>query len=134
MKRKMFYGANKIIFENARVLRNKLTNEEMVLWVRLKEHFPNFKFRRQHPISNYTVDFYCHKLKLVIEVDGSVHNLEESRILDEIRQKNLENLEMKVFRFTNEEVRNQIETVLEKINQFIKMEFINLRTEDISNR
>jgi cyclase len=122
MKRKMFYGADKIIFENAKALRNNLTANEMILWGRLKEYFPGHKFRRQHPISNYIVDFYCHKLKLIIEVDGSIHCSAENQKLDEIRQKNLEKLGLIVFRFTNEDVRNKIENVLRKINEFIKSE------------
>ena len=116
----MFYGADKIIFGNAKSLRNNLTQEEMILWGRLKEDIANYKFRRQHPVSNYIVDFYCHKLKLVIEVDGSIHSSEENHKLDEIRQKNIEKLGLIVFRFTNEDVRNKIENVLDKINQFVK--------------
>lgn len=104
----MFYGADKIIFGNAKSLRNNLTQEEMILWGRLKEDIANYKFRRQHPVSNYIVDFYCHKLKLVIEVDGSIHSSEENHKLDEIRQKNIEKLGLIVFRFTNEDVRNKI--------------------------
>ena len=119
MKKKMFYGANKVIFENAKALRNNLTKEEMILWGRLKE-IANNKFRRQHPISNYIVDFYCHKLKLVIEVDGSIHSSEENQKLDLMRQKNLEKPGLTVFRFTNEDVRNKIEKVSDKINQFVK--------------
>jgi len=118
----MFYGADKIIFGNAKSLRNNLTEEEMILWGRLKEGIANYKFRRQHPISNYIVDFYCHKMKLVIEVDGSIHSSKENQKLDEIRQKNLEKLGLIVLRFTNEEVRSKIENVLEKINEFIKGE------------
>jgi very-short-patch-repair endonuclease len=64
----------------------------MILWGRLKEYFPDYKFRRQHPISNYIADFYCHKLKLIIEVDGSIHFLEKNIKLDEVRQKDIENL------------------------------------------
>ena len=63
MKWKMFFGADRIIFDNARVLRNNQTQMEIVFWGRLKESFPHFKFRRQHPIAIYIVDFYCHKLK-----------------------------------------------------------------------
>ena len=120
MKREMFYGANKIIFGNAKSLRNNLTEEEMILWRRLKEDIPNYKFRRQHPISNYIVDFYCHELKLVIEVDSSIHYSEENQKLDEIRQRNLESLGLVVFRFTNEELKNEIENGLKKINEVYK--------------
>ena len=118
----MFYGADRIIFENAKALRNNLTHEERVLWGRLKERFPGHKFRRQHPISDYVADFYCHKLKLVVEVDGSIHNLEENQKLDHVRQTNLEDLGIKVFRFTNEQVRHKIENVLAKMEVLIKDE------------
>ena len=120
MKRKMFYGADRIIFENAKALRNNLTQEEKVLWGRLKERFPDYKFRRQHPISDYIADFYCHKLKLVIEVDGSIHLLEENQKLDKLRQNALENLGIRVLRFTNDHVTNEIEAVLTRIDEFIK--------------
>jgi cyclase len=108
MKRKMFYGANKIIFENAKALRSNLTAEEMILWSGLKEHFPAYKFRRQHPISNYIADFYCHELKFIIEVDGPIHSLKRNIELDEVRQKDLENLGNKVLRFTNEQAKMKL--------------------------
>jgi cyclase len=127
MEKKMFYGANKIIFENAKALRNNLTFEEMILWGRLKEYFPDYKFRRQHPISNYIAYFYCHKLKLIIEVDGSIHFLEKNIKLDEVRQKDIENFGIKVLRFTNEQIRNKVETVLGKISDFIITEFIKVQ-------
>ena len=62
----------RLFFENAKALRNNLTQEELVFWGKIKEYFPEYKFRRQHPVANYIVDVYCHKLKLVTEVDGSV--------------------------------------------------------------
>jgi imidazole glycerol-phosphate synthase subunit HisF len=120
MKRKMFYGADRIIFENAKALRHNLTHEERVLWGKLKECFPDHKFRRQHPISEYVADFYCHKLKLVIEVDGSIHLMEENQKLDNLRQDNIEHLGITVLRFTNEQVRREIESVIAIINDFIK--------------
>ena len=76
MKRKMFYGADPAIFDNAKALRNSLTHEEVIFWNKLKDIF-QFKFRRQHPISIYIAGFYCHKLKLVIEIDGPIHNVKE---------------------------------------------------------
>jgi cyclase len=115
MKKGMFYKADPLIFSKARELRNKLTPAEQVFWLRLKEQFPEYKFRRQHPISIYIVDFYCHKLKLVIEIDGSVHDSEEAKLDDEKRQNDLENLNLTVIRFTNNQVKNEIELVIEKI-------------------
>ena len=80
MANNMFYGASNLIFENAKQLRNNVTQTEMILWGRLKEHFPGIKFRRQHPISFYIVDLYCHSKKLVIEIDGTIHGLKEMKI------------------------------------------------------
>ena len=119
MKKDMFYKANPLIFSNARELRNKLTPAEQVFWLILKEQFPKYKFRRQHPISIYIADFYCHKLKLVIEIDGSVHNSEESKLNDKKRQQDLENLNLIVIRFTNDQVKNEIESVIEMISSTI---------------
>ena len=116
----MFYGASPIIFELAKKLRNNVTNEEMILWGILKEQFPTLKFRRQHPVSNYIADFYCHSEKLIIEIDGSIHNLEEVKINDEIRQANLEALGLKVIRFANKEIRNNLEIVVQIIEKNIK--------------
>jgi cyclase len=120
MKREMFYKADPLIFENARKLRNKLTSAEQTFWLRLKEQFPDYKFRRQHPISIYIADFYCHKLKLVIEIDGSIHNSNEAKLDDEKRQKDLENLNLTVTRFTNEQIKNEVEDVIEIVTSTIK--------------
>jgi len=116
----MFYKADPLIFSKARELRNKLTPAEQVFWLRLKEHLPKYKFRRQHPMSIYIVDFYCHKLKLVIEIDGSVHDSEEAKLNDEKRQNDLETLNLIVIRFTNNQVKNEIELVIEKISSTIE--------------
>ena len=119
MKRGMFYKADPLIFENARELRNKLTPAEQTFWLRLKEQFPEYKFRRQHPISIYIADFYCHKLKLVIEIDGSIHNSKEAKLEDDKRQKDLENLGLTVIRFTNEQIRSGAEKIIEIISSTI---------------
>ena len=116
----MFYKADPLIFFNARELRNKLTPSEQVFWLRLKEQFPKYKFRRQHPISIYVADFYCHKLKLIIEIDGSIHDSEEAKFNDKRRQQDLENLNLILIRFTNDQVKNEIESVIEKISSTIK--------------
>lgn len=116
----MYYGAEPIIFELAKKLRNNVTPTEMILWGRLKEKFPELKFRRQHPISIYIADFYCHSKKVIIEIDGSIHNLPDVKNNDEIRQKDLEDLGIKVIRFTNKEISNNLEATLEKIEKSIK--------------
>ena len=120
MKGNMFYGAGHLIFENAKKLSNNVTPTEMILWGRLKGYFPDVKFRRQHPISFYIVDIYCHAYKLVIEIDGSIHDLEEIRINDELRQKELEAMGLKVIRFTTKEITTQLDYVLMTIEKHLK--------------
>ena len=70
---------------------------------------------RQTSIEKYVVDFYCAEKKLILEIDGSIHLLYGKPESDLIRQRFLEKLGSKVLRFTNEEVKNSIETVLSKI-------------------
>lgn len=115
----MFYGASNFIFERAKQIRNNLNNTEMILWGRLKEYFPSYKFRRQHPISNYIADIYCHSLKLVIEIDGSIHNNPDVKLNDEERQQNIEMMGLTVLRFSNEQIQKDIDRVLQSILQQI---------------
>ncbi|TCD08626.1 imidazole glycerol phosphate synthase subunit HisF [Pedobacter frigidisoli] len=116
----MFYGESNIIFENAKQLRNRLTESEKLLWEHLNEKKLGVKFRRQHPISFYIADFYCHEVKLIIELDGSIHNLRENIENDFERQKLLESLGIKVIRFKNNELYKNLNQVLEKIKQTIQ--------------
>lgn len=103
-KPNMFFGAHQIIFQNARELRNRETDAEKLLWGYLNGNQLGCRFRRQHPISNYIADFYCHKYQLIIELDGSIHNLSDILNNDKLRQEELETLGLKVLRFTNDEV------------------------------
>src|SRR5689334_17902847 len=112
----MFYGANKLLFQKARELRKNMTQAELVLWEYLRQGPLGCKFRRQHPLGIYVVDFYCYKLKLIIEVDGSVHDLKEVQEADLMRQRQLETDGLKVVRFTNEEILKTKELVIERIN------------------
>ena len=116
----MFYGAAPIIVELAKKLRNNVTATEMILWGRLKEHFPDHKFRRQHPILIYVADFYCHEQRLVIEIDGSIHNLPDVKVNDALRQKDLEDLGLTVLRFTNNAITNDLEATLKTIEKIFK--------------
>jgi cyclase len=119
MEKKMFYGANPLLFEKAKNLRNKLTTAEMALWGYLKTNPSGHKFRRQHPIGIYIVDFFCYKLKLVIEVDGLIHEKEEIKKDDEEREKIIRAEGIKLIRFTNNEVMQQIEKVIVKIQSLL---------------
>lgn len=77
MGKKLFLGADNIIFQNAKSLRNTQTAAEKLLWGGLSGSQLGCKFRRQHPLGLYIADFYTHQYKLVIEIDGSIHNLPE---------------------------------------------------------
>lgn len=117
--REMFYGAKPEIFERARVLRENMTAAEKTLWSKLKMNQLGFRFKSQHPIDIFIVDFYCHQLKLVIEVDGGYHkgNFE----LDESRTNELNELGLDVIRFTNDEVISNTEKVVLQIMNWIEM-------------
>jgi cyclase len=119
MKKRMFYGASHLLFEKAKELRGNMTEAELVLWEYLRQHPWGYKFRRQHPLGIYIVDFYWHKLKLVIEVDGSIHDLAAIKAADIERQRQLEMDGLIVIRFTNEEVLKTKEVVIEKIKLLI---------------
>ncbi len=97
----MFEGASHLLFEKAKELRKRMTDAETVLWMHIKAGVNGCKFRRQHPIGLYIADFYCHKLKLVIEIDGAVHDHPEVIEADKIRQLDLENWGYTVIRFSN---------------------------------
>lgn len=107
----MHYGASKLIFQRAEQLRKFCTWEEEVIWGYLSANKMGVKFRRQHPLLFYVADFYCHQLKLVVEIDGGVHNKEDVKINDEIRQREIEELGITVIRFTN----LQLKIILKKL-------------------
>jgi imidazole glycerol-phosphate synthase subunit HisF len=110
----MFYGAPHYLFEIARELRKKMTPTEKILWQRLRDYnLEGIKFRRQHPIFNYIADFYCHKTKLVIEIDGGIHN--RQRDYDIQRDQDMMELGIKVIRFKNEQVMKDLNNVLRTI-------------------
>jgi very-short-patch-repair endonuclease len=93
-----------LIFQRAEELRKNMTPAEEIMWGMLKGNQLEVKFRRQHPVSCYIADFYCHELKLIIEIDGSVPNLEKIKLDDAVRELDLKQLGLKVFRFTNDDV------------------------------
>ena len=96
-------------------LRNNMTKTEIILWSKLKGKQLGYKFRRQHGIGKYIVDFYCPKLRLIIEVDGDVHAYENNIKKDKERQRFLESLNFKVKRYTNNDVFKNLNGVLEDL-------------------
>lgn len=108
------------IFERAKKLRADTTRAEQVLWEQLRaKRFMNLKFRRQHPLHSFIVDFYCHQLKLIVEADGGYHNEPEQHKLDKSRTAELENLGFTVARFMNEEIVQNTEETLKKLEEVI---------------
>ncbi len=117
----MHQGAKPSVFEYARQNRSGNTLAEKVLWeaIRLKR-LDGYKFRNQHPIGSYIVDFYCHSAKLAIEVDGGYHQAQEQREYDLDRENDIALNGIKIIRFTNEDVLNKLEQVLDSIRFNLK--------------
>ncbi|HMQ61292.1 MAG TPA: endonuclease domain-containing protein, partial [Flavilitoribacter sp.] len=116
----MHAGAKPELFRFAEKLRANMTEAEMKLWEFLRLKPKGFKFRRQHPFSQFILDFYCHKARLAIEVDGKYHELPEQKKLDETRTNQIESSGIKELRFKNEEVMNQFESVKNSILSHLK--------------
>lgn len=96
-------------------LRRNSTDSEKFLWSKVKQSQLGFKFRRQHGIGPYILDFYCPRKKLAIELDGSQHNSPEGRQYDQERTEYLNSIGIKILRFWNGEVSKNIKLVLEII-------------------
>jgi very-short-patch-repair endonuclease len=114
----MFYGAKRTIFQNAYGLRKEMTVAEKKLWSHLNKNQLGVRFKAQHPIDIFIVDFYCHKFKLVIEVDGKIHLSQKE--YDDGRTAELEKWDLRVIRFKNNEVLNDIERVVEEIKVILQ--------------
>ena len=112
----MHDGATPSVFRNAAKLRASMTETEIIIWDYLKTKPMGFKFRRQHPISGYVLDFYCHKLILSIEIDGGYHLQKEQKEKDLERTNYLKKLKISEMRYTNDQVLNDYETIIEAIN------------------
>jgi very-short-patch-repair endonuclease len=98
----------------SRGLRLKMTEAESILWSRInKKQVSGFRFRNQHPVGRYIADFYCHELKLIIEIDGGIHS--KRKIYDENRDAYFEGGGYTTLRFTNEQVKHDIESVIDQI-------------------
>ena len=98
-----------------RDLRNNATDEEEILWLRLRNSNIGFKFRRQHSIGNFIVDFYCPLKKLAIEIDGKQHLNNKDH--DKERSEYLENLGIKIIRFWNNDINKNFDNVIGKIKE-----------------
>ena len=99
-----------------RKLRSRMTSAETSLWSRIRaKQLQGLKFRRQHGIGPYIVDFYCPERSLVIEVDGDAHADEKQVTKDRQREKHLRSLGLQVIRYRNNDVLNNLDGVLEDL-------------------
>lgn len=104
----------------ARELRREQTPEEQMLWQAVRNNALGVKFRRQWPVAGYIVDFVCFEAKLMVELDGSQHAEERARAYDAARTEVLEAGGFRVLRFWNNEVRTNLESVVQSIQRHLK--------------
>jgi len=102
----------------ARELRKNMTPAEKMLWEGIRKKSLGLEFHRQVPILNFIVDFYCHEIGLVIEVDGNIH--ENNFLEDAERQGKMEAQGLHFLRFTNNEILNNTESVINIIKSYIR--------------
>ncbi|MEJ8756883.1 endonuclease domain-containing protein [Pontibacter sp. H259] len=111
----------KYLKEYRRALRGSLTPAEAELWKHLKNvQLDGYKFRRQHSVENFILDFYCPAAKLVIELDGQVHHHFATEQADMERDHALQSLEIKVLRFENKDVFENLEAILLAIREYLR--------------
>ncbi len=113
---KIYY--NPKLKEKARKLRKEGTLAEVLLWDQLKSKKLGYKFTRQKPIDEYIVDFYCQELQLIIEIDGIKHN--DKAEYDKERQNKLESIGLTVKRILDEDVRNDLDSVIRMLLNWIE--------------
>lgn len=117
----LFKGANAKLFEFSKVLRKTQTEAEDMIWQSLRNRkILGCKFRRQHPIGKHIADFYCYEAKLVIEIDGGIHNQIENLEYDKNRTYELEQMGITVIRFTNEMIKENLSKVLFEIKEHLQ--------------
>ena len=111
--------SSRIFRDLARELRKDMTYAEKILWHLLRKKSLGVKFRRQHRIDHYIVDFYCSEIRFIIEVDGDVHELDDVKMYDFVRQGYLESKGFKILRIKNEDIISNGNRVYEEIKQMI---------------
>src|SRR5262245_24336142 len=112
----MFFNAKPEIFERAKFLRENMTEAEKLLWNELRKKSLGVRFKSQHPAGNFILDFYCHPLKLAIELDGNIH---KGRMeYDQSRTEELEKFGIRIVRFKNEQLQH-MEVMMEQIRSLI---------------
>ena len=121
----MSLNYNKKLITLAKNLRKNATPQEKRLWYDFLSKYKK-RFQRQKTIGNFIVDFYCHKAKLIIELDGSQHYSNEGKNSDEQRSAFLQTLGLQILRFSNKEVNENFEGVCFIIDKTIKERIVNI--------
>ena len=111
-----YNGKNIVLAKN---LRKNATPQEQRLWYSFLSKYP-VRFQRQKPIDNFIADFYCHRVKLVIEIDGSQHYSESGLAKDSFRTEILSGYDLQVIRFTNQQIDNRFQDVCNYIDTVVK--------------
>lgn len=96
-----------------------MPSPETILWFQLRRHQLGYKFRRQYSVGRYVVDFYAAKLRLAIEIDGDSHFSKNAQRYDKLRQEFIEACGVTVIRFTNTEITDGIDDVIQRIQKTI---------------
>ena len=121
MKKRKIIPYNPELKELARQLRNNSTLGEVLLWKKLRaKQFGGYDFYRQKPLLNFIVDFYCLALELIIEIDGNSHNRSDVSARDADKEVALKEYDLNVLRFTEVQVRFEMEDVLRKLEAYVK--------------
>lgn len=115
----MNYRHNPKLTDNARELRKNMTKEEKHLWYDFLKNYPE-RFLRQKVIDDYIADFYCHKARLIIELDGSQHYTKVGLLKDKIRTEKIEKRDLTVMRIPNGEINHNFEGICRFIDEFVK--------------
>ncbi|MBM2817186.1 MAG: hypothetical protein HW421_3948 [Ignavibacteria bacterium] len=116
----MILNNKKELYERRKILRKNMTEEEIILWSVIKKSaLKNYKFRRQHSVGFYILDFYCPVKKLAIELDGGGHFQEGALEYDKNRDEFLTATGITVLRFTNTDIRNNLNGVLQRIEEVL---------------
>jgi very-short-patch-repair endonuclease len=111
---------NNRLKEYSQQLRKNMTDAEKALWLKIRgKQLKGYQFYRQKPLGNFIVDFYCPKGNLVIEIDGGQHYSDEGKAKDNQRDNYLKGLGLRILRFSDREIFENMRGVLEKIWSFL---------------
>jgi very-short-patch-repair endonuclease len=118
---KEIYTYSKHLKPAARQLRKNMTQAESVIWAKIRrKQICNIHFTRQKPIQCYILDFYAKAPNLAIELDGEIHNTEQSQVYDKDKESMLKDLGIKVIRFTNTQIMHDLKNVIKEIEMHIE--------------